>query len=588
MRSGSSLIFLKCTQLFSDPADNRAMKPPLVWHAPRAPRWHVAVLVLLVTTLVPLRGTASMSASQRLSDAQTLLGLIAHRYAPLEWKESHLGLSFEQLAGDLLALVEGEMADEDYFAAMAGFVGSLEDAHTSLIIPSTKTARLGFTVDTVGGEVVIDSIDRRILPVPSFPFVEGDVLVSIDGVPATKARDAMKRYRGLGSDAAEERIFASWLTARSQRLLPHVPGGTAWLVIRSRKAGTQTKIALPWIVEGFGLAKVQGTAVPLASGQEDLLPEEGADGQHPPLERMRRLVADDVAEASGMGKPRPFFPMWPGFEDIKGSPLFAGTFELSGHRIGFLRIPTWSAPNAAQIVAFLANQIPEFDKTTDALVIDQTNNGGGSLCYLEVVTSMFLREPIPKMLFRIRANRTWLMIFEEALGGIPPGNPDAAAVRQIVYALRNAMAHGASLTDPFPLCSVAESLTPAKRAEGTPIAYTKPILLLVNELDASAADVFPALLQDGGRATLLGARTMGAGGNVVKVGPMGNSDFSVRITESLMWRPKAVADGKGGTTNYIENVGVTPDIPYAIGIDDILDGYAGYRAAIEQALLEML
>jgi len=96
------------------------------------------------------------------------------------------------------------------------------------------------------------------------------------------------------------------------------------------------------------------------------------------------------------------------------------------------------------------------------------------------------------------------------------------------------------------------------------------------------------LLQDAGVAKIFGWRTRGAGGNVRPVGPFGNSDIRISITESLMWREKPVDLGEGRTTNYIENVGVVPDYPYDVTLDDFLNGYKGYRAAIETALRDML
>ena len=45
-----------------------------------------------------------------------------------------------------------------------------------------------------------------------------------------------------------------------------------------------------------------------------------------------------------------------------------------------------------------------------------------------------------------------------------------------------------------------------------PTAYTKPLMVMVDEFSASGADMFPAIIQDNHRGPIFGTRTMGAGG----------------------------------------------------------------------------
>jgi len=94
----------------------------------------------------------------------------------------------------------------------------------------------------------------------------------------------------------------------------------------------------------------------------------------------------------------------------------------------------------------------------------------------------------------------------------------------------------------------------------SPVAYTKPLLVLVDEFSASGADMFPAVLQDNNRATLFGMRTMGAGGSVVGFNATAYTESFFRITVSLMNRGHLIQTPDFPPAPYIENIGVRPDI----------------------------
>jgi C-terminal processing protease CtpA/Prc len=93
-----------------------------------------------------------------------------------------------------------------------------------------------------------------------------------------------------------------------------------------------------------------------------------------------------------------------------------------------------------------------------------------------------------------------------------------------------------------------------------PVRYTKPMIVLTDEFSASGADMFPAIIQDNGRAPLVGMRTMGAGGSVVGFPCTPYTESICRITVSLMNRGRLIQTPEYPTAPYIEKIGVRPDI----------------------------
>ena len=65
-----------------------------------------------------------------------------------------------------------------------------------------------------------------------------------------------------------------------------------------------------------------------------------------------------------------------------------------------------------------------------------------------------------------------------------------------------------------PLDDVTLDRQPLTDSQGNLLAYTKPLIVLTDEMSASGAEVFAAGIQDNGRGRLVGWRTMGAGGSV--------------------------------------------------------------------------
>jgi C-terminal processing protease CtpA/Prc len=146
------------------------------------------------------------------------------------------------------------------------------------------------------------------------------------------------------------------------------------------------------------------------------------------------------------------------------------------------------------------------------------------------------------------------------------------ATEQVLKAVKTAWLAGNPMTDKISFHG-EQMLFP------NGVHYTKPIVVLADEMSGSGGDAFPAMLQGMGRAKIVGTRTMGAGGHVVEAAPLSYSNNTVRVTKSLFFHP----NGKP-----IENNGVTPDFQYTPTVNDFMHGYACYRQFYTQRLLDLV
>lgn len=125
-----------------------------------------------------------------------------------------------------------------------------------------------------------------------------------------------------------------------------------------------------------------------------------------------------------------------------------------------------------------------------------------------------------------------------------------------------------------------EKLVGAKILE--PALYTKPVAMLIDQLDFSGGDATVATLQDYNRVVLIGVgsqRTAGAGGTVEKKEFNGLLNFVVHMTTSLMVRLKGV---------FVENYGVTAQHYVPVLVSDYKDGFTNLFDRITDKVTETL
>lgn len=571
----------------------------------------VVFFVLLfgvVLVAIPKTASAELSPAQRVRAAQELVDALAHRYGPLPYKEKVLGISFSQVSREFLAAAESAPNDTALFTRMTQYISRFEDAHLRITFPSSWILSLGFGIDKIGDEFIISWIDRTRLPHEIFPFDVGDRVIAFDGKPIAPAVKKLSMFYATGYHPMTDRLSANALANREQSSgvpMPPLSLLTTVVIESFANATTQT-VSLPWQSEGASLAPIRDrSATTLMHTLAGPARTTAASSGDTDIEQIRRLeyALDDEPStaATGWGTRYPVFPLWNELVLRTTTPFLSGVIVHGTHRIGYLRIHSWSSDKLDfdAVHELMRREIPFLEETTNALILDQTGNLGGDICESENITRYFVTTSFQAAQFRFKPTRTWIQAWEQALeASISQQKSDKVRLyERIVSAFRYAANAGWQLTAPFPFCQANGLIEPFTESEftdsereemgGLPI-YSKPILLLVDELCCSMGDLFPAVMQDNQRATLFGRRTTGCGGSVDEHPLSGYSDAKVHITESLMVRPRKVRSPRGTLTAYVENVGVTPDIPYAMTADDFRAGFPAYREAVLNAVVDLI
>jgi C-terminal processing protease CtpA/Prc len=206
----------------------------------------------------------------------------------------------------------------------------------------------------------------------------------------------------------------------------------------------------------------------------------------------------------------------------------------------------------------LNTEIAFFNANTDVLVVDITRNTGGILTTSEAFAQRLIPNTFRTVGFEFRATALRVSQFAGSLtqalnSGAPP--EVIARFRSNFEEMLRAYNEERGRTVSLPINALGSfDLSPASPA------YTKPILVLVDEFTTSSGDMLAAILQDNHRGVLLGMRTNGAGGNNALFDCTAFTEGVCSITLALMNRGVVISTPEFPPSPYIENVGVRPDL----------------------------
>lgn len=514
---------------------------------------------------------AALTVNEKLSDFSTHIQQIRAGYGPLQYKAQSVGLPVEALIKRYEDLIRASTSNADFYYLISQFVAEFKDSHFAALVPSELISILPFTTDLVGNKVVVEAVNPAVAWL--FPFKTGDEVVAIDSVPVAKVVNDLMKYRGNGNELTTRRTAAMTVSVRRGRSLP-VPRGAVTVTIKSRESGTTTDVPLTWITRGEAIDEdLRQRLSPTALARDDFnmisISERMADIVHPDIERSFMCSGStriQIPENATL---------------IMDKPFVAYYHPTAKGNIGYLRIPHYSpqnevtgAPEYEQRLRQYQFAVHILEKNTVGLIIDQDHNCGGSVSYLQHMVSLFTNKPFAPLMFQLRATKPEYLAFRSWARAETEFTLDQLGVARVAKLILNSWQSGQFLT-PKTAIDGNEVIFP------NPVNYTKPIVMLVDELSGSGGDAFPSMMQGMGRARLVGTQTMGAGGHVQEVPPLPLSGIRTMMTRSLFYRPDGVA---------VENNGAVPleKDRYQITIEDYVGGYKQYQKFYLDKLFEAL
>lgn len=525
-------------------------------------------------------------------------------YAPAFWKENQFGWNLDheiELAKSTVGINNCSNIAE-FQKIVRDFFSGMHDQHVFARFHATEEASLPFLVKGTNDKYFISHVNRDRLSSSVYQIDVGDELVIFDGMKAHDAVLNLQREISKNSeDGADRAVAEMFLTNRRRAYAHEVPKGPIRIGIKKRGSKKVFFYQLTWDYKPEQITNHQKIFDGKYSFKKEILIPENEESRHfkqlmissyHDFFSQLRIEEPECGHAPGSRKS--FLPQlgktW--WVSSKKKPFHAYLYENEGNLIGYLRIPYYSG-SLKEVLEF-AEMIRFFEERSDALIIDQMNNPGGSLFYMCALAALLTEQPLEIPKHQIALNQDEIA---EAISYIPIcetisndeeavalfgetfyGNPVTFQTNQFILNyfrfILSEWNQGKTLTDPTYLYGF-DQINPSPYG-----CYTKPIIVLMNELSISAAEFFPCILQDNKRATIMGTKTSGAGGYVLKANfpnLFGLKYF--RYTGSIAIRKNNLP---------IENLGISPDIHYKISETDLQCSYFEYKEEINRQILELL
>jgi hypothetical protein len=522
--------------------------------------------------------------------AKTMLyylhSLLWTKYAPHKWKQKRYGWNPDsQLDLSLSQLETLEQFNADSFKPVfSRFVYSTQDVHTAVIYEDERIAVIPLKVEYIDEHLMVTYSSLSQIKV-------GDEIVSLNGeLPL----DHLKQVFYGTSDFEQSRpyfFFDHTFQRMGSRLQTPKKGET--LQIGVKQNGTTRQYQISWYVTTLSALEQlsqQGhlgyllknetaqadihEAFSLTGLSHTLMPVSFVKWTPSQLQKLEQLYYEGDSYPTRAA------------QNQENATLDWSISVQEGVNVGYLKVDSFKDIDFEQIDMALKT----LEKKTQCLVIDTRGNPGGidfSLFGLimrltdkpltNLMVSWILDEGMIEKHRRLQANLDQILkaaksdadFGGESIEGLP-------VTLDLIRALRSESMSMIEEWEKGYTCSRFESLRGLKTLKPhASVRYTHPIYIMIDERCASCADIFPAIMRDNNRATLIGRTTSGAGGTVEAfpvTNPFGIGNLY--LTTSLLLR---------NNMKVIEDNGVSPDMESKKTLQSVINPLEEKQAALRFA-----
>ncbi len=545
----------------------------------------------------------------------SLFFVLDHMYAPKDWKEQFLGWSVEDQRDSIIQTIleNPDITVKQFHGILLRSINRAHDYHLTLGLFTQEKATLPFIVKPAENRYFVVFVKDQ-----NFPLNVGDEVVAMNDQPVEEVvKELLSMYSGNSRSLTEKMLYSRFLTIRAAQLGHIVPKGPVTLSIKKKDGQEIIEINTSWTYSpdlvDFSPISNHDTLLANSSNLDSLSYLEGPK-QSDLLKLISKIMlfqndflapinineVDEDREAnphSTIGAKKSFLPEMGQIISKKQSPFFHNyLFKHKNKKIAYLRINSYSSLKGTLSAENFQNLINHYEKESDLLIIDQIHNPGGSVDYLYALASMLSNKPLALPLHRVTTTPMEIAIMQDSIEilqniktdieaqklfktdnfqGLPVNLALAKGILKQFQITIKAWQEGERLTDPLPL--LLESLSPSQKG-----VYTKPIIILIDEFAFSGGDFFPAIMQDNGRAVIFGQTTAGAGGYTLSTTFGAN-----RLGIQNMHYTGSIARRRN-PTQPIENLGVIPDVNYAMTAYDYQNNFEGYKQALLRTVERVL
>lgn len=485
----------------------------------------------------------------------------------------------------------------------------LQDGHVSLQQPVNERLEIPIIVMPIEGKYLVSLIASTLAP---YGISLGDEILSVDGMTPDDALKIITKYTWFANAESDRHMIYYFFFRPS--FIPELAPKEAFAQIEFMRPDGAKKLArVPWKKTS---PQQRPDIIPKTAKTES---DKSAGGEfESKLVGARSMVSDvlqdrldDMANIGDLGAAAPwywnvklkrkygvtmvlperervqnFYAMWSrelSIFDAKPKPaddlpenlpqVWAALYKFNGKTVLMMRQPSYVVDNIALQLAIYSALIEQYQPIADTLILDQTHNPGGAVIYGESFTQLFAPNGMNSFVQFLNTDRLWftkLSTYWTSLDPVKAAGTVGARLLSTVKNLERDSELGLRLTkDPFSF-SMREVLPAAPGGA----VWSKPVVVLIDELCASGGDAVPMMLKANKLAKLFGNRTAGMGGSVEKVIDLPFTRASLSLTRGLFTTFKP--DGSYTDADFIENNGVTPDVQYTHTVKDVRDGFDAY------------